>query len=90
MRPVAFHEPDAVIARLEAEPLRQAPRAPKRDNGRNVTEQGPPPARAPHRARVAGVSKYGVFNRLGRGIYDLIAIAWYQRRRVHRQQISED
>ncbi|HUS37435.1 MAG TPA: glycosyltransferase family 2 protein [Verrucomicrobiae bacterium] len=43
-----------------------------------------------HRARVAGVSKYGVFNRLGRGIYDLIAIAWYQRRRVHRQAISEE
>ena len=43
-----------------------------------------------HRARVAGVSKYGVLNRLGRGIYDLIAIAWYQRRRVHRQQITEE
>jgi dolichol-phosphate mannosyltransferase len=43
-----------------------------------------------HRARVAGVSKYGVFNRLGRGIYDLIAIAWYQRRRVHRQKFTED
>lgn len=42
-----------------------------------------------HRARVAGVSKYGVFNRLGRGIYDLIAIGWYQRRRVHRQEIEE-
>jgi dolichol-phosphate mannosyltransferase len=35
-----------------------------------------------HRARVAGVSKYGVWNRLGRGVYDLMAIAWYQRRRV--------
>lgn len=35
-----------------------------------------------HRARVAGVSKYGVWNRLGRGLYDLMAIAWYQRRRV--------
>ena len=35
-----------------------------------------------HRARVAGVSKYGVWNRLGRGLYDLLAIAWYQRRRV--------
>lgn len=35
-----------------------------------------------HRARVAGVSKYGVWNRLGRGLYDLVAIAWYQRRRV--------
>lgn len=42
-----------------------------------------------HRNRVAGVSKYGVFNRLGRGIYDLIAVAWYQRRRTHRQEIEE-
>lgn len=35
-----------------------------------------------HRPRVAGVSKYGVWNRLGRGIYDLIGVAWYQRRRI--------
>jgi dolichol-phosphate mannosyltransferase len=35
-----------------------------------------------HRPRVAGVSKYGVWNRLGRGIYDLFAVAWYQRRRI--------
>lgn len=35
-----------------------------------------------HRARVAGVSKYGVWNRLGRGLFDLVGIAWYQRRRV--------
>lgn len=34
-----------------------------------------------HRPRVAGVSKYGVWNRLGRGVYDLIAISWYQKRR---------
>ena len=34
-----------------------------------------------HRPRVAGVSKYGVWNRLGRGIYDLMAISWYQKRR---------
>lgn len=34
-----------------------------------------------HRPRVAGTSKYGVWNRLGRGIADLLAIAWYQRRR---------
>ncbi len=34
-----------------------------------------------HRPRMAGVSKYGVWNRLGRGILDLFAIAWYQRRR---------
>jgi dolichol-phosphate mannosyltransferase len=35
-----------------------------------------------HRPRVAGVSKYGVWNRLGRGIFDLIGVAWYQRRRL--------
>ena len=35
-----------------------------------------------HRRRVAGVSKYGVWNRLGRGIYDLIALGWYQKRRL--------
>jgi dolichol-phosphate mannosyltransferase len=35
-----------------------------------------------HRPRVAGVSKYGVWNRLGRGIFDLLGVAWYQRRRV--------
>jgi hypothetical protein len=43
-----------------------------------------------HRPRVAGVSKYGVLNRLGRGIHDLFAIAWFQRRRVHRQGITEE
>lgn len=36
-----------------------------------------------HRPRVAGVSKYGLNNRLWRGIYDLIAIAWYQKRRIN-------
>ena len=35
-----------------------------------------------HRPRVAGVSKYGLWNRLGRGIYDLIAVRWYQKRRL--------
>lgn len=35
-----------------------------------------------HRPRVAGVSKYGVWNRLWRGIVDLFAIAWYQKRRI--------
>ncbi len=42
-----------------------------------------------HRARVAGVSKYGLWNRLGRGIYDLIAIAWYQKRRLPRLVANE-
>lgn len=38
-----------------------------------------------HRPRQSGVSKYGVWNRLGRGIVDLFAVAWFQRRRVPRQ-----
>lgn len=39
-----------------------------------------------HRPRVAGVSKYGVWNRVWRGIADLFAIAWYQRRRFPVQE----
>jgi dolichol-phosphate mannosyltransferase len=35
-----------------------------------------------HRPRVAGVSKYGVWNRLGRGIYDLLMIRWYRQRQL--------
>jgi dolichol-phosphate mannosyltransferase len=35
-----------------------------------------------HRPRVAGVSKYGLNNRLWRGLADLFAIAWYQKRRI--------
>ena len=35
-----------------------------------------------HRPRAAGVSKYGVWNRLGRGIYDLIGVRWYRQRRL--------
>ncbi len=35
-----------------------------------------------HRPRVAGISKYGVWNRLGRGMYDLVALAWYLKRRL--------
>ena len=35
-----------------------------------------------HRPRRAGVSKYGVWNRLGRGLSDLFAMAWYQKRRL--------
>ena len=33
-----------------------------------------------HRARVAGVSKYGLWNRLWVGIVDIIGVAWLQRR----------
>ncbi|HUR46366.1 MAG TPA: glycosyltransferase family 2 protein [Candidatus Saccharimonadales bacterium] len=42
-----------------------------------------------HRPRVAGVSKYGVWNRLGRGIYDLFGIAWYLKRRIRPVPASE-
>jgi len=35
-----------------------------------------------HRPRAAGVSKYGIWNRLGRGVVDLFALAWYQKRRI--------
>lgn len=35
-----------------------------------------------HRPRVAGVSKYGVWNRLGRGVYDLVGVGWCLRRRL--------
>ncbi len=42
-----------------------------------------------HRPRVTGVSKYGVRNRLGRGLYDLFAIAWYQKRRLRPVPFTE-
>lgn len=42
-----------------------------------------------HRPRVAGVSKYGLWNRLWRGVYDLIAIAWYQKRRLPKIAVTE-
>jgi glycosyltransferase involved in cell wall biosynthesis len=35
-----------------------------------------------HHPRVAGVSKYGVWNRLGRGIRDLIMVRWYLQRQI--------
>jgi dolichol-phosphate mannosyltransferase len=42
-----------------------------------------------HRQRVAGVSKYGVWNRVWRGIYDLIALSWFQKRRLRPVKFSE-
>lgn len=41
-----------------------------------------------HRPRVAGVSKYGVWNRMGRGIFDLVGMAWYQRRRLRSSSVE--
>ena len=42
-----------------------------------------------HRPRVAGVSKYGVWDRLGRGIFDLIGVRWYQKRRLRRVPLTK-
>lgn len=42
-----------------------------------------------HRPRVAGVSKYGLWNRLWRGIYDLIALSWFQKRRLRPVKITD-
>jgi glycosyltransferase involved in cell wall biosynthesis len=35
-----------------------------------------------HHPRTAGKSKYGIWNRLGRGIWDLVAISWYTKRQL--------
>jgi dolichol-phosphate mannosyltransferase len=45
--------------------------------GMTVTEMA-----VTHHPRTAGKSKYGVWNRLGRGIGDLAMVAWYHRRRL--------
>ncbi len=42
-----------------------------------------------HRPRAAGVSKYGVWNRLWRGLYDLIGVGWYLKRRLPAIPFSE-
>lgn len=35
-----------------------------------------------HHPRTAGKSKYGVWNRLGRGLWDLVGVAWYRQRQL--------
>jgi dolichol-phosphate mannosyltransferase len=42
-----------------------------------------------HRPRVAGVSKYGVWNRLGRGLHDLLGIRWYLQRRIRAVDVED-
>jgi dolichol-phosphate mannosyltransferase len=37
-----------------------------------------------HHPRIAGQSKYGVWNRLGRGLYDLIGVRWFLKRQIKR------
>jgi dolichol-phosphate mannosyltransferase len=42
-----------------------------------------------HRPRALGISKYGVWNRLGRGLWDLVGLMWYQQRRLKPVPCSE-
>lgn len=42
-----------------------------------------------HRPRGAGASKYGMWNRLGRGLYDLIGVGWYLKRRLQPVALAE-
>ncbi|MCX5759815.1 MAG: glycosyltransferase family 2 protein [Candidatus Hydrogenedentes bacterium] len=43
-----------------------------------------------HHPRIHGMSKYGIGNRLWRGIYDLIGVAWLKRRYVTFQVEGEE
>jgi glycosyltransferase involved in cell wall biosynthesis len=43
-----------------------------------------------HRPRMAGLTKYGVWNRLGRGICDLAMVKWYLKRRIKRISTVEN
>lgn len=42
-----------------------------------------------HRPRLKGQSKYGVWNRLGVGIQDILAIRWYRRRHIPSNRLLE-
>ena len=42
-----------------------------------------------HRPRVAGRTKYGVWNRLGRGVWDLAMISWYRKRQMPNVRVVE-
>ena len=42
-----------------------------------------------HHPRTAGQSKYGVWNRLGRGVWDLLGIAWYRKRQLKNLATTE-
>jgi dolichol-phosphate mannosyltransferase len=42
-----------------------------------------------HRARRGGVSKYGVFDRLGVGVVDLLGVIWLKRRAARPQLLDE-
>lgn len=42
-----------------------------------------------HRPRVAGRSKYGLWNRLLPGVWDLVAVHWMRHRRLHHEIVEE-
>ena len=42
-----------------------------------------------HRPRRKGVSKYGVFDRLGVGIVDLLGVMWLKRRTAHPGRLDD-
>ena len=42
-----------------------------------------------HRPRTAGRSNYGLWNRLGRGIFDLLMVRWYLKRQFGRVPATE-
>jgi dolichol-phosphate mannosyltransferase len=41
-----------------------------------------------HHPRIHGVSKYGINNRLWRGIYDMVGVAWLLRRMVYPEAVE--
>ncbi len=41
-----------------------------------------------HHPRTAGVSKYGLWNRLGRGLRDLVMVRWYLKRQIKRVPVE--
>ncbi len=43
-----------------------------------------------HRPRTAGQTKYGVWNRLGRGICDLVMVKWYLKRKIKSIPVVEN
>jgi len=42
-----------------------------------------------HHPRIAGQSKYGVWNRLWRGLYDLVGVRWFGKRQLRLIKIME-
>jgi hypothetical protein len=43
-----------------------------------------------HRPRIAGQTKYGVGNRLFRGIRDCFALRWYRARALRARRLADD